>query len=143
MKIHQLSLFLENKPGHLGNAVKLLAENNLNIATLSLADTEQFGILRLIMPEWEQARQLLAGAGFVVKVTEVVAIEVSDRPGGLNDILRVIGATGLNIEYMYAFSKRRGEAAILLLRFSDPDAALAALRAGGGIKLVTAAEMFG
>ncbi|GHS90701.1 amino acid-binding protein [Planctomycetales bacterium] len=143
MKIHQLSLFLENKPGHLGNAVKLLAENNLNIATLSLADTEQFGILRLIMSEWERARQLLAGAGFVVKITEVVAIEVSDRPGGLNDILRVIGATGLNIEYMYAFSKRRGEAAILLLRFSDPDAALTALRDGGGIKLVTAAEMFG
>ncbi len=131
MKINQLSLFLENKPGHLSSVCRALAEAGVNILTLSLADTQQFGILRLIIREWERAKRVLEEAGCVVNVTEVVATEVEDRPGGLSDVLAVVQAAGLNIEYMYAFTFRRGDRAVLVFRFDDPDAAVAALQAKG------------
>jgi hypothetical protein len=129
MKINQLSLFLENKPGHLSSVCRSLADAGVNILTLSLADTQQFGILRLIVPDWQQAKQVLEKAGSVVNVTEVVATEVEDRPGGLADVLETIRAAGLNIEYMYAFTFRRGDRAVLVFRFDDPDAAVKALQA--------------
>ena len=82
MKLNQLSVFLENKPGQLKKACDLLAKEQINIQTLSMADTRQFGILRLLMKEWERAKAVLEAEGFVVKATEVLALEVSDRPGG-------------------------------------------------------------
>ncbi|HOX03383.1 MAG TPA: amino acid-binding protein [Candidatus Paceibacterota bacterium] len=131
MKIHQLSLFLENKPGAMSAPCRLLAQAGLNIITLSLADTEKFGILRLILRDWEKARQILEKGGCVVKVTEVVAIEVPDRPGGLLEILDGVEKAGVNVEYMYAFSLRQSHKALLVFRFDHPDAAIEALLQNG------------
>jgi len=131
MKIQQLSLFLENKPGHLSAICRTLARANINIATLSLADTQQFGILRLIIRDWQKAKDVLEQAGFVVNVTEVVATEVEDRPGGMAEILEIIEQSHTNIEYMYAFTFRKGNRAILVFRFDDPDAAIRLLQARG------------
>lgn len=141
MKIKQLSLFLENKPGHLSAICKALAGSGINIATLSLADTQQFGILRLIVEDWEKARDVLEKAGFVVNVTEVVATEVDDKPGGLAEILDVLEKAGINIEYMYAFTGRLTAKAILVLRLDDPDAAIKKL-AGTGRNVLAPVDLF-
>ena len=131
MKVKQLSLFLENKPGALSRPVKLLAKARLNILTLSIADTQQFGIVRLIVEEWQRARDALEKAGFVVHVREVVAATVPDRPGGMLETLELVQKTGVNIEYMYAFTCKRGDKAVVVFRFDDPDKAIAALKAAG------------
>lgn len=131
MTIHQLSLFLENSPGKTAEPCRLLAGAGINIRTLTLADTEQFGILRLIVSDWESARLLLQDAGYVVNVTEVVAVEVDDRPGGLARLLETLGSSGVNIEYMYAFTFGREGRAVLIFRFNQPDAAVRHLRAAG------------
>jgi len=131
MKIQQLSLFLENKPGHLNSICRTMADAGINIETLSLADTEQFGILRLIVEDWEKAKAALEEAGFVVNVTEVVATQVDDRPGGLAEILAALEESGINIEYMYAFAVRRADTAVLVFRFDDPDRAIALLEEKG------------
>lgn len=131
MKIHQLSMFLENKPGRISEPCKVLAKNNINILTLSLADTQQFGILRLIIQDWQKAKEVLEKEGFVVNVTEVVATEVEDKPGGLARILEVIENEGLNIEYMYAFTFRSGDKAVIVFRFDQPDRAIKALQEKG------------
>jgi len=131
MKIQQISLFLENKPGHLNAICRTLANNNINIVTLSLADTQQFGIVRLIVEQWERAKEVLERAGHVVNVREVVAATVTDRPGGMAELLDTIGKAGVNIEYMYAFTFRHGAEAVLIFRFDDPDKAIAALQNAG------------
>jgi hypothetical protein len=131
MKIPQLSLFVENKPGHLIVPCRLLAEAGINIVTLSLADTKQFGVLRLIVRDWQRAREVLEKAGLIVAVTEVLAIEVRDQPGGLVELLTVFEQAGINVEYMYAFTARLGNRAVLVFRFDNLDAAISALcRAG-------------
>jgi hypothetical protein len=131
MRIPQLSLFIGNKPGHLIVPCRLLAEAGINIVTLSLADTEQFGILRLIVREWQRAREVLQAAGLVVAVTEVLAIEVRDEPGGLVELLAIFERAGINVEYMYAFTARLGNRAVLVFRFDDLDAAISALTRAG------------
>jgi len=128
MKLKQLSLFLENQPGALSRPVKLLAKAKFNIVTLSIADANQFGILRLILRDWEKAKALLEKNGFVVKVTDMVAVEVSDEPGGLAKILGVVEKAGLNVEFMYAFTEKRENKAILVFRFDDPDRAIKILQ---------------
>ena len=124
-------MFLENKPGRISEPCKVLAKNNINIVTLSLADTQQFGILRLIIQDWEKAKEVLEKEGFIVNITEVVATEVEDKPGGLAKILEVIENEGLNIEYMYAFTFRSGDKAVIVFRFDQPDLAIKALQAKG------------
>jgi hypothetical protein len=133
MKIHQLSLFLENKPGQLTEPCRLLAKAGINIRTLNLADTEQFGILRLIVSDWQNGARLLEEAGYVVNVTEVVAVEVPDRPGGLAELLAVFDNTEINIEYMYAFTFGRGDTAVMIFRFDKLDAAIERLQLAGNI----------
>lgn len=128
MKVKQLSLFLENKPGALRRPVQLLAHAQFNILTLSLADTQQFGILRLIVRDWEKARQLLEQDGFVVKVSEVVVLEVPDQPGELAEILGVLEKARVNLEYLYGFTLRDQHKGLLAFRFDDPDRAISALR---------------
>ena len=110
---------------------RLLADEGIDIRALSLADTQRFGILRMIVSDWERARALLQGAGSVVNVTEVVAVEVPDRPGGLAGVLELFEGSGINIEYMYAFPFVQGEKAVLIFRFDQPDAAIARLREKG------------
>jgi hypothetical protein len=131
MKIKQLSVFLENKPGRLSEPCTVLAREGINIVTLSLADTREFCILHLIVRDWERARDILTTAGFVVNVTDVVAIDVEDKPGGLAHVLEAIEAAGLNIAYMYAFSMRSRDRAVLVFRFDDPDLAIRELQARG------------
>jgi hypothetical protein len=141
MKINQLSVFLENKPGQLSETCRALADAGVNILTLSLADTQQFGILRLIVRDPAAAKAVLERAGSVVKMTEVVAIEVDDRPGGMADVLKVMEGGGINIEYMYAFTFRRGDRAVLVFRFDDPDAAVKLLQAKG-INVIGSVELY-
>jgi hypothetical protein len=140
MKIQQLSLFVENKPGHVAAPVELLAREGVDIRALYLADTQNFGIVRMIVSDWRKAAALLEGRGFVVKMTEVLAVEVPDHPGGLADVLRALDGSGVNIEYMYAFPCMIGNQAILIFRFDDPDAAIARLQAKG-INVVAGDEL--
>lgn len=131
MKLKQLSLFLENKPGALSRPVRILARAKFNILTLSIADTNQFGILRLILRDWEKAKKLLEKEGFVVKVTDMVAVEVADLPGGLAEILVVLEKAGVNVEFMYAFTEKRESKAVMVFRFDDPDNAIRVLQKCG------------
>jgi hypothetical protein len=141
MKIRQLSLFLENRPGQLRVPCKVLGDAGIDILTMSLADTQQFGILRLIVRDWKHARDVLEAAGQVVNVTDLLALDVPDRAGGLASVLEVFEKTGLGVEYMYAFGLReRGKSATLLFRLEDPDAAAVKL-AAAGISLVSAEEL--
>lgn len=141
MKIHQLSLFLENKPGRLMEPCRLLAGAGISIRTLSVADTQQFGILRMIVSDWQRATALLKEAGCVVNVTEVLAVEVPDRPGGLAGILEIFEDSGINIEYMYAFTFGRQGKAVLIFRFDKPDDAIARLQAAG-VSVVESVEVY-
>ena len=141
MKIHQLSLFLENKPGQMIQPLRVLAEAGIGIHTLTLADTQQFGLLRLIVSDWEQSRKILEQAGYLVNVAEVVAVEVADRPGGLAGLLELFEGSGINIEYMYAFTFGRGDTAVMIFRFNKPDAAIAQLQSAG-LNVVGSAEVY-
>lgn len=142
MKLHQLSLFVENKPGTLRMPCKLLADAGINIITMSLADTQQFGILRLIVQEWEKAKKILEDGGCVVNITEVVAVEGSaEKPGVMAQILKVLEEANISIEYMYAFSFSMQGKAIMVFRFDDPNAAIAVLEKGN-IKVIPGTDLF-
>ncbi len=142
MLITQLSLFVENKPGSLNAICQVLKKNHINIRTLSLADTQQFGILRLLVKEHAKAKQVLEEAGFIVKATDVLALPVSDHPGGLADILDVLDRNRLSVEYMYAFTFGRGDNnAVMVFRFEHPEAACKAL-SDAGICPVSEFELF-
>lgn len=146
MKVKQLSVFLENKSGRLAEVTSTLGDAGINIRALSLADTSEFGILRLIVNDIRKAHQVLHERGFTLGETEVLAVEIPDRPGGLSSVLRVLGTKGINVEYMYAFvEKPRTEssapAAIVVFRFEDVDGAIAALQAAG-INLLPAEEIY-
>jgi len=141
MKLPQLSVFLENRPGSLAEPLKTLATAGINLVSISLADTEQFGILRLVLKEWEQAKAALEKDGWVVNVSDVVAIDVPDEPGGLVTMLETLAQAGINIEYMYAFCLRRNGRAVLIFRFEDPDAAMAVLNREN-LGVVTDSELF-
>ena len=142
MKIHQLSIFIENRPGHVTAPCAALAGAGINILTLTLADTERFGILRLIVRPWEQAKRILEECGCMVKVTEVVAIEVEDRPGGLRNLLDILEKAGVNIEYMYAFTVRSGNKAVMIFRFTDMDKGIAALIAAD-VNVLKSVDLYG
>jgi hypothetical protein len=134
-------LFLENKPGRLIEPCRLLAAAGIDMRTLTLADTAQFGILRMIVSDWERARTLLNQAGFVANIVEVVAVEVPDRPGGLAEILELFQGTDVNIEYMYAFPTGSIDRAVLIFRFDKPDDAIARLQ-GAGINVLESVEVY-
>jgi hypothetical protein len=141
MKLTQLSVFLENKPGRLSEPCQILSKAGINILTLSLADTQQFGILRLIVRDWQKAKMVLEKAGCVVNVSEVVAIEVHDRPGGLAQILDLMEKAGMNVEYMYAFTFRREDKAVIVFRFEQPDEAIKQLQKHG-INPISGVELY-
>ncbi|HOL73494.1 MAG TPA: ACT domain-containing protein [Bryobacteraceae bacterium] len=141
MKIHQLSLFLENRPGQLLGPCRLLAQAGIDIRTLTLADTREFGILRMIVSDWQRGAQVLQEAGYVTNITEVVAVEVPDRPGGLAGLLELLESSNVNIEYMYAFTFGREGKAVLIFRFDNPDAAIARLQEAG-INVVESVEVY-
>lgn len=131
MKVEQISVFLENKSGRLAEVTGTLSKGGVNIRALSLADTADFGILRLIVNDTEKAKAILKENGFTVGKTEVIALEVPDRPGGLSGILAMLDGAGINVEYMYAFVQRSGDNAIIIFRFDELDKAIDVLTKAG------------
>jgi len=126
--VEQISVFLENKAGRLAEVTRILAESDINIRALSLADTSDFGILRLIVNDNNKAKEELKKAGFTVAKTDVVAVEVTDQPGGLHHILRILQKANVNVEYMYAFVQQSGAHAVLIFRFDNLGEALRILK---------------
>ncbi len=124
MQVEQISVFLENKTGRMSEVTAILAEAGVNIRALALADTSDFGVLRLIVDDNEKANAVLKENGFTVGRTEVVAVEVEDRPGGLNRILEILRGADLNVEYMYAYVRHSGQDAVMIFRFDNVDAAI-------------------
>lgn len=131
MKVEQISIFIENKSGRLAEITRILGDAGINIRALSLADTSDFGILRLIVNDVETAKSVLKESGFTVNKTEVVAVEVPDRPGGLSIILQTLDKDRINVEYMYAFVERCGGNAVIIFRFDDTDKAIETLNGCG------------
>ncbi|MDR1789487.1 MAG: amino acid-binding protein [Opitutaceae bacterium] len=140
MLLKQVTVFLENKPGALSAPCRLLADAGVNIQTFALADSRQFGLLRLVVAEWEKAVALLAGAGFAVKTTDVLALEMPDRPGGLAGIFAALEKASLNVEYTYAFTVKWEGRGLVIFSVNNPAAAVPALKAAG-ISIVAPAEL--
>lgn len=128
MKVEQISIFIENKSGRLAEITRILGNAGINIRALSLADTSDFGILRMIVNNVEMAKAVLKEKGFTVSKTEVVAVEVPDRPGGLAAILHTLDAEKINVEYMYAFVERCEDNAVMIFRFDETDKAIGVLK---------------
>jgi len=135
MQIRQISIFMENRPGQLSAICRVLAEANINIAALSLADTSDFGIVRMIVDDHEKAKEILTSKGHVVNVSQVVAVCVPDRPGGMAEVMAVLDKAGASIEYSYAFAFHKGEKAVLVFRFADNETAARALADAGWMTL--------
>jgi hypothetical protein len=141
MKVEQISVFLENKAGRLAEVTKVLGEGGINIRALSLADTTDFGILRLIVDQYDKAREILKQHGFTVGKTEVVAIEVPDRPGGLAWVLQILSDSDVNVEYMYAFVQHSGKNAVIIFRFDNLEKAIELLQKQG-VRIYSGQEVY-
>ncbi|MDR1892804.1 MAG: ACT domain-containing protein [Oscillospiraceae bacterium] len=141
MLIKQLSIFVENKSGHLADITGILAKNNVDIRALSIADTTDYGILRLIVSKPDVAVAALKKEAVTVSVTHVIAIEVKDAPGGMHKAVQVLSESGISIEYMYAFLNPREGMAFVILRVEDNEKAAKALETGG-IRLMTEEELY-
>lgn len=142
MKLKQISLFVENRPGALNAPCQCLADAGISISTLTLADTKNFGVLRLLIRDWEKAAEILSGHGFMVKLVDVVAIEIDHKPGSLAKVLDVFGRNGINVEYLYAFPAGVNGRAVIIFRFDDPEAALVKLKAEPGLVIVDHESLF-
>lgn len=142
MLVKQISVFVENKPGKIADILKVLGDNNIDIGALALADTTDFGILRMIVNDADVAKKLLRDVGFVVKTTDVIAVSMEDRAGGLAEVLDVVKAGDNTIEYMYAFATREAASAMAVLKVSNPEMALEALK-NAGVKIASKLAIFG
>ena len=140
MTINQLSIFVENKAGTVAEITKSIAEAGVSIRALSVADTQEFGILRLIVSDVEKAREALHENDCVVSVTKVIGVEIPDVAGGLSNVLELMSANNINVEYLYAFITISGQHAYVVLRVEDNDKAAEILKANG-VKLVTQADI--
>lgn len=141
MKIKQISIFLENKSGRLARVTRVLADNKINIRALSIADTTDFGILRLIVNDPDAAHRVLKESGFSVNATDVIAVEIPDSPGGLADPLKYLRESSINIEYLYAFLTRASEAALVVFRVEQIDDAIRVLQEKG-IKILGGEDVY-
>lgn len=140
MAIKQLTIFVENKQGAIVSITDALAAQNVNIRALSIAETEDFGILRLIVNDETAAEKTLSTAGYLIKVTDVVGVKIGDAPGKLTAALGVLDKAGINVEYLYAFMARTEKHAYVVLRVEDNAAAEAALESAG-FHLITDADI--
>ena len=131
MQAEQISIFLENKAGRLSEVTGILSQNQVNIRALAVADTTDFGVLRLIVDDNARAEEVLKTAGFTVRKTKVVAVEVQDQPGGLHSILEMLYRANINVEYMYAFVRQSGDNAVMIFRFDQPEEAIRVLSQNG------------
>lgn len=139
--VKQVSIFLENRSGRLYEVTKLLASEKLNVRALSVADTSDFGILRLIVDDPDRAMEVLKREKYTVSAADVVAIEVEDSPGGLSKVLGVFEENGINVEYMYAFLAKIPEKAIMIFRFEDNKTVLEKLKKVN-VKIIRAEELY-
>ena len=140
MSLKQLTIFVENKQGSLVDITDTLAQNNVNLRALSIADTQDFGLLRLIVNDNDTAVASLSDKGYVLKVTEVVGVKIGDAPGKLSKALSVLAEAGVNVEYLYAFMARTEKHAYVVLRPTDNAAAESALEAAG-FHMITDADI--
>ena len=141
MTVEQLSVFVENKPGKLVDALEALGNANVDLRALSLADTSDFGILRVIVDKPEEALAALDKAEFLVKSNEVLAVIIGDKPGGLASVVGTLAKSGVNIEYTYAFVAHSHDNAYVILRVNDNDAAVKVMT-DNGVSLLTEDEMY-
>ena len=133
--VRQISVFVDNKPNQLTGVMKILKDSGINVRALSLADTKDFGILRMIVNDTDKACETLKEASYAVTVTEIVAISIPDTPGQLSRVLDILGAEGVNLEYLYAFLGTSDRAVSFVIRVDDNNNASAALNKGGIIQL--------
>lgn len=140
MKVEQISIFIENKSGRLAEVSGALGDAGINIRALSLADTSDFGILRLIVNDTDKAFAVLREQNFTVSKTEVVGVGVPDSPGGLSSILQTLDENDVNVEYMYAFVERSGDNAVIIFRFDNVDEAINVL-SENGIKVIEGSKI--
>ena len=131
MALKQISVFVENTSGRLAKVTKILAEKKIDIQALCIADTTDFGILRMIVNKPDEAKAVLREGGFAVKTTEVIAVSIEDAPGGLNKAMQILAESDIGIEYMYAFTEKRRNDALVILRVENNDDAAKALEKGG------------
>jgi hypothetical protein len=141
MRVEQISVFLENKAGRLAEVTGILAEAGVNIRALALADTSDFGVLRLIVNDNEKAMEALKNQGFTVGKTDVAAVEVEDKPGGLFAILDMLNKAGINVEYMYAFVQHGGNNAVMIFKFNNIDEAITVLEKND-VKVITGNKVY-
>ena len=140
MSLKQLTIFVENKQGTLVDITDILAKNNVNMRALSIADTQDFGILRLIVDNNDVATKALHDAGYLIKMTDVVGVKIGDQPGKLSKALEVLDEAKINMEYLYAFMARTEKHAYVVLRVADNDAAEKALE-DAGFHMITDADV--
>ena len=140
MSLQQLTIFVENKQGTLVDITDTLAKHSVNIRALSIADTQDFGILRLIVNDNDTALKTLASEGYLIKTTDVVGVKIGDEPGKLSKALNVLDENGINMEYLYAFMARTEKHAYVVLRVADNATAENALEAAG-FHLITDADI--
>lgn len=131
MTVEQISVFVENRSGQLGDVTRVLEKAGINIRALSLSDTTDFGVLRLMADNTEKARDALAAAGFTVGTTPVVAVDVADEPGGLGRVLSVLSEHGINVEYLYAYTQQESTRATIIFRFDRTEEAMNVLESRG------------
>ena len=124
MTINQISVFLENKSGRLADVTKALADSDINLRAMTIADTADFGILRLVVNNPEKAAQILEENGFTIRITKVIGIEIDDKPGGLHKIMELFKENGLNIEYLYASLENKNKKAVVIFKVEDVDLGL-------------------
>ena len=136
MKVKQISIFIENRSGRLREVASVLGSNSINIRALSLADTSDYGILRLILDKPEKALEVLKKANFTLSETDVIAVEVNDQPGGLAEVLEILGTAGINVEYMYAFVEKSSDNAVMIFRIEDIEKAITVLT-GKNVKILS------
>lgn len=129
--LHQISIFIENKTGSLAEITDFLAKKNVDLKALCIADTEDFGILRIIVSDYAAVANQLRAAGYIIKVNHVIAVNMPDRPGGMANVVRVLADNKLTVEYTYAFPTPKPETACVIFRVNDNNAAVAALEAAG------------
>ena len=131
MTIQQLSIFVENKEGRLAEVADLLASNGIDLRALSLADTQDFGILRIIVSDAAKAARVLNDANYICSETPVLAVAIPDHPGGMAKVLDILAKAGMSLEYTYAFITRHTDCAYMICRLADNEKAIAALQAAG------------
>jgi hypothetical protein len=140
MYVKQISVFIENTPGRLADFTRLLGDNQIDLVSLSIADTTNFGILRGIVADYERAEKMISEAGYTVRLTDVLAASVPDVPGGLAKVLGMLSENGISIEYLYSFVRNAGKNALIIFRVEELDKAAQVLK-DNGVRLLSQEEV--